>query len=239
MIYQLRTITQLLKLPVICILCGHTSREPHAVCNACKQLLTPLQQACFQCALPMANALVSSTEHSMAVCGHCCKKKPSVDRVFCVYQFEELLREAIHQFKYHQGLYLTTFLTDLILEALSEDAYQTQCLIPVPIHRKKLKQRGFNQAAELTKQIAKQLKIPYQLNLCKKIIDTPSQAGLNAKHRLTNLTQAFSSKPTKLKHVTLIDDLITTGNTANELAYLLKQQGVKRVDLWCCARATF
>lgn len=185
--------------------------------------------ACRHCAIPIPD------DHFL-VCGPCGTKKPAIDSVLTAYRFEEPLRTLLHEFKYHEGLYLGTFLTDLMLHALPTQPYETQCLIPVPMHPARLRQRGFNQAVELTKHLGRQLKLPYKLSHCQKIINTVPQAGLNADQRKKNLRHAFQAKRLPYQHVTLVDDLLTTGSTANELARTLKNQGVARVDLWCCAR---
>jgi ComF family protein len=160
-----------------------------------------------------------------------------MDNTHVACRFEEPLRTLLHEFKYHEGLYLCSFLATLIRDALPRGAETTQCLIPVPMHRKRLQQRGFNQAAELAKHLGKILQLPYDLHHCTKIINTPPQAQLNAEERKKNLLNAFHVSPLPYEHITLIDDLITTGNTVNELAKTFKQQGVARVDVWCCAKA--
>ena len=104
------------------------------------------------------------------------------------------------------------------------------------MHPIRLRQRGFNQAAELAKQLAHTLNLPFDLFSCKKIINTAAQAGLNEQQRRKNLRDAFEAKPLPYQHITLVDDLLTTGSTANDLAKVLKKQGVTRVDVWCCAR---
>ncbi len=154
------------------------------------------------------------------------------------YPFEEPLRSLLHEFKYQEGLYLGSFLATLIIKNIPAEALTTECLIPVPLHPKRIQQRGFNQAAELVKHLSKALKLPYGLSFCKKIINTIPQAELSAKARGNNLTEAFYSNPVPYQHVTIVDDLITTGSTINALAKTLKQQGVKCVDVWCCARVT-
>lgn len=226
--HKIASIAHMLRPPAICELCNQYHAGSLAVCMKCTALLTPIGPACRYCALPLPDA-------NFLVCGQCCKKKPMVDNVITAYCFEEPLRTLIHEFKYREGLHLLTFLTDLMLHALP-DNYQTDCLIPVPMHPKRLRQRGFNQAAELTKHLSKQLKLPCDLFHCKKNVNTPSQAGLSAEARRKNLRHAFQFKPLHYQHITLIDDLMTTGSTANELARTLKNQGVSRVDLWCCAR---
>ena len=154
-----------------------------------------------------------------------------------MYQFEEPLRTLLHQFKYHNGLYLTKFLSQLILNAYHTNPTKPQCLIPVPMHPEKLKLRGFNQAAVLTKHVARALNLPYDLYHCQKQINTVPQASLNGEQRQKNLHKAFHVNPLPYEHVALIDDLLTTGSTANELAFTLKKAGIKTVDIWCCARA--
>ena len=235
--HKVSSITQLLRLPAICDLCQqyHTGRL--AVCHDCITLLTPLGPACHYCAQPLPDA-------ALLVCGRCCQKKPDVDTVMTAYCFEEPLRSLLHRFKYHEGLHLLSFLTTLMLQALpTTTSYRTDCLIPVPMHTTRLRQRGFNQAAELTKQLSRHLQIPYDFSYCKKIINTAAQARLSANERQNNLQRAFQITPsTHLKHyphVTLIDDLMTTGSTVNELARVLKRHGVQRVDVWCCARVAY
>lgn len=229
--HKIASIAQRLRLPAICVLCNQYHQDRIAICLPCLQLLSPIGPACYHCALPLP-------DKDFPVCGHCCKKKPHFDQAIAAYHFEEPLRTLLHEFKYHEGLYLCSFLATLITTAIPPEALKTQCLLPVPLHRKRLQQRGFNQAAELVKQLGRQLKIPYDLSHCKKIINTAPQAGLNAAQRQRNLRHAFTVQPLPYQHVTLVDDLLTTGSTVNELAKILKQQGVNRVDVWCCARTT-
>lgn len=104
------------------------------------------------------------------------------------------------------------------------------------MHPKRLKLRGFNQAAVLTQTLSKKLQIPYDLTSCQKIINTAPQASLDGEQRQKNLRHAFKVTQIPYEHVALIDDLLTTGCTANELARTLKKSGVRQVDIWCCAR---
>lgn len=227
--HKIASITQRLRLPSICTLCNQYHHEHLAVCAKCYHHIPLVGPACYHCALPLPDG-------DFLICGHCCKKKPFVDQAIAAYRFEEPLRTLLHEFKYHEGLYLCSFLATLILNAIPPAAHNTQCLIPVPMHPKRLRQRGFNQAAEITKQLAQRLKLPYDLSNCKKIINTVPQASLNAEQRRKNLQQAFHTPALPYQHVTLVDDLLTTGSTVNELANMLKKQGVTRVDVWCCAR---
>lgn len=104
------------------------------------------------------------------------------------------------------------------------------------MHPTRLKQRGFNQAAILAKLLARKLNLPYDVTSCQKIINTAPQASLDGKRRQTNIRKTFQCMPLPYEHVIIIDDLLTTGCTANELALTIKKTGVKKVDVWCCAR---
>lgn len=217
-----------IQLPALCRLCGVYHRHKHALCQPCCSLIEPLGFACRSCATPLPDP-------TPALCGACGIHPPYLDNVITAYRFTEPLRTLLHAFKYDAALCLTSFLTEIMLNAKPED-YHTQCLIPVPLHKHRLQQRGFNQAALLALQIGKQIKKPCAFHHCHKIVSTLPQAGLNAKERKRNLKGAFKVQALPYQHVTLIDDLYTTGTTANEIARLLKQQGVQQVDLWCCAR---
>ncbi len=212
----------------LCRLCGNYHRNHYAICAACMDLMIELGPACRYCAIPLPN-------DDLLVCGPCGVTPPAIDAVYTKYRFIEPLRTLIHAFKYESALYLSSFLTALMLEA-KPDAFYTECLLPVPLHKSKLYQRGFNQAAILALELSKILNKPCELFRCDKIIATLPQAGLSAKVRQSNLTHAFRTKRLPYKHITLIDDLYTTGCTANEIAKTLKKQGVERVDIWCCAR---
>lgn len=184
---------------------------------------------CQHCATPLADS-------GSLICGGCIKKPPQFTQAYVAYKFEEPLRGLLHQFKYHNGLYLHSFLSHLMLSGLPSSNLP-QCLIPVPMHAQKIKQRGFNHAAVLTRDLAKKLNLPYDLTSCQKTLNTAPQASLDKEQRQKNLRNAFNSKKLPFQHIALIDDLLTTGSTANELALTLKKAGVEQVDLWCCARA--
>lgn len=222
------SVTQSLSLPSICTLCNQFTDNRMAVCSWCMVLMPLLGPACQYCAYPLPDPYYLT-------CGTCIKKPPYFDRGRIHYVFEEPLRGLIHQFKYHNGLYLASFLTHLMLHSLTTPL--PQCLIPVPMHPRRIRLRGFNQAAILAKLLAKKLQLPYDVRSCQKMINTLPQASLNGEQRQKNLHQAFKIKPIPYKHVAIIDDLLTTGSTANELALTLKQSGVEQVEIWCCARA--
>ena len=228
---QLKSITQLIKLRAPCVVCKQYHRGKQIVCETCDALMSALTNACVRCR-------ISLDDDNHTVCGSCLKQKKHFDEAICHYQFEEPLRSLIHAFKYDQSLYLATFLSSLMLRHKSDIPIQADCLIPVPVHPKRLRERGYNHALELTKILAKKLNKPYKVNLCQKVIHTPHQVGLKLKERNKNLSNAFHVHQNQFEHVVIIDDLMTSGNTANEVAKSLKKSGIQKVSVWCCARAS-
>ena len=214
-----------------CPICSQKHKHVLPLCIRCEKLLPHLGPACKHCATPLPDI-------TTPLCGPCAVSTPALDNVYTAFRYEEPLRTLLQSFKYQENLYLTSFLSHLIQLSLHGDAKQTQCLIPVPMHPKRLKERGFNQAVLLTKQLAKETKLNYTLTACKKIVHTAQQAQLNRKSRQLNLENAFIINNVPFHHVTIVDDLITTGCTANTIAHNLKKAGVTRVDLWCCAKTT-
>ncbi|OEH47365.1 hypothetical protein lpari_01681 [Legionella parisiensis] len=212
------SLTQSLRLYSICILCNQFHNGKMAVCTPCIEFMTRLGPACRYCACPLPDTYLS-------VCGRCIKKIPYFDRAYMTYAFEEPLRNLLHQFKYHNGLYLGSFLSELIYLSLPKNEKMPQCLIPVPMHPQRIKSRGFNQAAVLVRLLAKKLQLPYDLTSCQKIINTEPQASLDSEQRKKNLRCAFKVKKIPWHHVAIVDDLLTTGSTANELAFTLKNRG--------------
>jgi ComF family protein len=200
-----------LKPSSLCIICHQHHFESAPICNACCLYLKPTEFAYQAFSQP-------------------------IDFIFAPYFFNATMRKILHEFKYQEGLYLAKQLSSLMIQKLPQEARNTECLIPVPLHRKKLQARGFNQSAMLAQQLSKKLRLPLNTTICSKVVHTHAQAGITAHQRKTNLYKAFRVKNLGYQHVTIIDDLCTTGNTAKELALELKKNGVQRVDFWCCAR---
>lgn len=124
-----------------------------------------------------------------------------------------------------------------ILALQKRQTQMPECIIPIPLHPKRLHQRGFNQSLEVVKIIAKQLNIPVNTSLCTRNTNTAFQSGLTAKQRRLNLHNAFKIvKSHQFKHVAIFDDVVTTGTTANELSRKLKLSGVEIIEVWALAR---
>lgn len=118
-----------------------------------------------------------------------------------------------------------------------QQPFMPNLLLPVPLHRRRLKDRGYNQALEIARPLARYFQLDISSGLCRRTENTAAQSGLNRKAREKNLRHAFSlMEDVTGRHITLVDDVVTTGTTVAELARCLKRGGATRVDVWAVAR---
>jgi len=221
------------------VLCGDSVAKTISLCEPCRQDFPILEGACQQCGLPMD----SSNEHN-AICGQCLKIPAAVDYTLCLYHYQIPLDYLITELKYNQKLTHAAILGELFLaRLLSEKSGENlpDVILPVPLHKNRLIKRGFNQSLEIARPIAKQLNIPIGLDLVRRKRQTRTQTDLTAVERKKNIRGCFEIiKQESLlayDHIVILDDVVTTGSTSNELASLLKQSGVKKVSVWSVARA--
>ena len=147
------------------------------------------------------------------------------------------LDRLLLRFKFHGDLAAGRLLADLFCEQLG-DGPLPQALLPVPLHRARLRERGYDQALELAKSIAKRIDVPLHRKHLRRVRGTARQSELGLAARQRNLRGAFAVAGESLpRHVALIDDVMTTGATLRECAQTLLRSGVERVDVWVIARA--
>jgi ComF family protein len=153
----------------------------------------------------------------------------------CVYSAP--LDGLLPRFKFHLDLAAGRLLAQLLTEACA-DAPRPQALVPVPLHRARLRRRGYDQALELAKPLARALDLPLQSRLLQRVRPTVPQSELSAAARRRNLRDAFAVDVVAAlpAHVVLVDDVMTTGATLHAAARALRRAGVARVDAWVCAR---
>jgi len=172
------------------------------------------------------------------LCGRCLAKQPAFDRTYAPYIHQGAIRYLITSLKFNAHYANARLLGSLLTEHVQRTAEKPDLILPVPLHKTRYRQRGFNQAIEIARILSKQLQIPLELASCQRHRETPQQTRLSAKQRRKNIKNAFSLvKPLQARHVAIVDDVMTTGSTAHELAALLKKSGVNKVDVWVCARA--
>lgn len=196
-----------------CSFCGLPRMDSQPLCPACYHELPWLT--------PEANRPIPGCDE----CHSAFAYHPPINHLLLNIKFGKNIRELAT---------VGTLTATGILHQLEE---VPEAILPIPLHTARLRRRGFNQALELARPLAKQLKLPLLDRNITRQKATQAQTELNSQQRQQNLHQAFAiHKPIPYQHVAIFDDVITTGATAGELARLLRIQGVQRVDIWSCAR---
>lgn len=225
--------------PPLCHVCRTfipAAGELH-ICPGCRELL-PLIEAplCIVCGIPFSGA---GTDH---LCGSCSTSAPRFDAARAALVYEGASRDLIHSFKYRNKTHLRRPLALLTIERLSEfiRSRRPDLIMPVPLHRKKLSSRGFNQAVLLGEILSQRLKIPLDRRNLRRIRWTEPQVNLAAHDRRANVKGAFAIHASALvngRRVLLVDDVLTTGSTAEECGRVLKAAGAADVTVITVARA--
>jgi len=218
-----------------CLLCDEPAEAEMPICVACETDLPWLGDHCITCALPLATADMT--------CGECLLEPPAFEQVVVpwLYGFpvDSLITRFKHNAKWPFGHLLADVLGQYLQHRFDEGLPKPDALLPVPLARTRLRQRGFNQAAMLAQWLNRSLDLPIEETVLRRIKDTDAQQDLDAKSRKRNLHKAFDLMPdaqVKGRHLALVDDVLTTGATAQALARLLMDAGAARVDVYCLAR---
>lgn len=208
-----------------CFLCR--GKAEALLCAHCDADLPRLDGArCPRCAL---------ASPAGQVCGRCLAQQPAYDATTgaLAYRFPaDLLVQAL---KFRSELALAPFLGDLLLKCIS--IHDVDCIVPVPLSSERMRSRGYNQALEIARHVARAAKLPLAPESCERVRDTPAQMELSIPERVKNVARAFHC-PRILagKSVAVVDDVMTTGATLDEVAATLKRAGAKRVVNWVVAR---
>lgn len=172
-------------------------------------------------------------------CGRCVQKPPAFVQTFALFHYAPPVDFLLQGLKFNRKLVHAKVLGECMADWLRTQWQQPpECLIPVPLHASRLRERGYNQAVQLAKPLAKQLGLPLVYDAVKRQHATPPQAELKLASRGKNVRRAFVAKPGfAAKHVAIVDDVMTTGSTVHAVATALKKVGVERVDVVVFARA--
>lgn len=218
-----------------CLLCLSPTHNKHLLCSDCELDLPTNHSFCLICAIPFP---ATQTNTKSMVCGSCQTKPPVYTASLIPHLYASPIKQLISQLKFHGNLtYVPLLAQSFINNVKHRENNLPDCIIPVPLHKQRLRQRGFNQALELARIIAVNFNIPLDYTLCQRDKSTPFQSGLSAKQRKQNLKNAFTiTTPHPYKHVAIFDDVVTTGTTVNELARQLKLSGVEIIEVWAIAR---
>ncbi|MBC3304083.1 ComF family protein [Pseudomonas sp. SWRI18] len=219
-----------------CLICDETTESAHCVCNVCETELPWLLEHCDMCALPLPMEGL--------ICGQCQKQPPAFKQAVAPWTYSFPVDSLISRFKHQARWPLGQMLARLLAHHLQHRFDNTElprpdCLLPVPMARKRLRERGYNQAAMLARWLSSDLNIACDEHLLLRPQETVAQQALDAKTRKRNLLGAFALAPdaqVRGRHFALVDDVLTTGATAHSLARLLTDGGARRVDVYCLAR---
>lgn len=221
--------------PGNCVLCRRPSRRTIDLCPSCEEAFTCNERACRVCAGPL---LASATDR---VCGRCIASPPPWTRTLAPFTYAQPLTGVIEGLKSGNGLRQARILGTL-LSASAKAAYDSgdlpEALVPVPLTRRRLRQRGFNQAALLARSTARLLGLPSLPRHLARVRNTPPQRSLPRSARLTNVRRAFAVKRrVAYRLIALVDDVSTTGATAHAASTALLAGGAEEVHVWVAAKA--
>jgi ComF family protein len=224
-------------LPPHCLLCGDDGDAGRELCAACAAGLFLNRICCPRCALPL--------QVPAPACGECLQRQPPFEAAFAPFLYAHPLDLLMTRLKFGRSLAAGRVLSELWDEAVTQLSPALPTLfVPVPLHPTRLRERGYNQAYELLRPLARSLHIPLAESLLARTRATPAQANLDATARRQNLRGAFGFHAPALRgiapeavHVALVDDVMTTGATLRECARVLRRAGIGRVDVWAVARA--
>lgn len=213
-----------------CLACGAPGTR--GLCNPCFRSLPWNDHACPVCAGPLP--LLPTP-----VCGGCLRRPPPFDATYAAFQYAWPADRLLHQFKFGGRLATGRVLAMAFVDYLRmRSAPAPDLLVPVPLHRKRLARRGFNQAAELARVLGPALGVPVRPLALRRTRATVSQLGLGRRARRGNLRGAFQcTTPLADLHVGVVDDVVTTTATVSEIARSLRRAGVTRVSVYAVARA--
>lgn len=220
-----------------CILCAAVDGGTHGLCNACMQHLPwHHMPQCPQCALVSDGLL----------CGHCLHTAPYFDATHALFRYEYPLDRLLQRYKYQASLPLANTFASFFINTMTETASlktvslastHKDLIIPMPMHQARLKERGFNQALEIARIISRHSGIKLDFTACQRTRPTPPQASLPLKERIHNMRGVFECRhDLGGLNILLVDDVMTSGASLNELAKTLKHAGAAHVECWVVAR---
>ncbi len=219
--------------PPTCLLCGAPGADGRDLCRGCAADLPRNINACARCALPFA-----APSPAGALCGRCQRRAPPFDRCLAAFRYEGVVPTLVTDVKFRGRLNVARLLGQCLAEgARSQETTLPSLLIPVPLHPRRQRERGYNQALEIARIVGRELKIPVAADRCIRAMATPPQTGLDERERHRNIRGAFAARGDLTGvDLAIIDDVVTTGSTVSELSRILNAAGAQRIEVWAVAR---
>jgi ComF family protein len=226
----LKTFINLLT-PRYCMLCSDKTAQPYNLCLGCKADLPWITHHCHGCAIPLNNPDVTR-------CGPCSAMSKAFTQTICPFRYSSPIDTWIKKLKFNQNFNVGRILAHCLSEAIQKIQPSIDVIIPVPLHTRRWIKRGYNQAHCISKRVSKLLEIPHDTNIVTRTLQTPPQVGLKKKERIKNVKNNFTFKACKYNTVVIIDDVMTTSATVNEIAKGLQNNGAKNVIIGCLSRSS-
>lgn len=217
-----------------CLCCGLASGGPGLLCPGCLAGLPVLHRPCSRCGLPLPPA-----EPGALPCAQCRRQDSPVARTIAPFSYAAPVDRLVQRLKFGGRLPVARTLGDLVaghVERSCRFDRLPRALVPVPLHRSRQRQRGFNQAERIASAIGARLGIAVADDAVVRWHATAAQSGLALAARRANLRDAFAACRPLPAHVAIVDDVITTGSTVLALADTLRAAGVARIDVWAVCR---
>lgn len=222
-------------LPWRCALCAGVARDGRGLCDACAEDLPRADQACPRCGIRVSGTAVTGT------CMRCSVRPPGFHRMVAPLAYDYPVDRLLLGLKFGRRMHLARALGQAIAEGVRSQVERgvlevPEALAPVPLHPRRLAKRGFNQAEEIARLIAREIGVPMLPDLCRRVRHTRMQSRLSDEERRLNVAGAFACAQSPLRPA-IVDDVVTTGATADAMAAALIAAGAEHVQVWAAARA--
>jgi ComF family protein len=236
--------------PPTCVLCGAPGAAGRDLCAGCHADLPLIGPHCARCAQPFPVSALDHESgdvwpHAAGICGRCQRQPPPFERCVAAFRYEDPLPTLVGGIKFQSKLNLIRLLGELLADALAvtladesrRPGWQPpEAILPVPLHPRRLRVRGYNQALELARVVSRRLAIPVNHRCCQRKRATQAQSELDERLRFRNIRGAFEVTCAVPRRIAILDDVVTTRATVSELTRVLKRAGCERIDIWALAR---
>lgn len=222
---------------IYCISCGNIidDSRPYALCDVCvRSLKWANGKTCDRCGKRLQEGYGSD------LCTDCADMQHSFEKGFTCVEYGAAERELLHRFKYKDQAYLGRKLAEIMYDRIRIEELEADLILSVPMFKKKEKKRGYNQAEVMAKSLAKYMERPYARKLLTRIVETEAMSRLSALGRRRNIREVFSVPRDKIdqvagKVILLVDDIYTTGSTADACASVLLEAGAASIFVFTFA----
>ena len=216
--------------PPLCVSCKKPLfwKKHNLICTSCFESIEYIgDNSCWLCAKSLGKYAARQKS-----CDECKNKNHKFTRIVAACCYNDIAKDIIHAYKFQNSKNLHVFISEAIyMQFLKEYSnLNFDYIVPVPLHRNKKNERGYNQSALIAKNLSQRTNIEYSEKILVRTRDTLSQSMLNASDRKLNMSGAFFVKKSLEKqNILLVDDVFTTGTTINECSYTLRTAGARRV----------